>query len=139
MLFRSGASHAAFRLLEHLGCRWFFPAPAWEVVPARAALSVSLDETDRPRILARRIWYGYGYFADKGGSSQKDYVAWSRRNRMAGSFSVYAGHAWQSIILSNKKIFAEHPEYLALVKGERKGEQLCVRDRKSTRLNSSHT
>ena len=24
-----GASHAAFALLEALGCRWFFPAPEW--------------------------------------------------------------------------------------------------------------
>jgi len=28
-----GASHAAMRLLEHLGCRWFFPAREWEIVP----------------------------------------------------------------------------------------------------------
>src|ERR1051325_7607184 len=49
-----GASHAAFRFLEHLGCRWFFPAQEWEVVPERKTLSVALDETDRPRILARR-------------------------------------------------------------------------------------
>ena len=29
-----GVSHAAFRLLEALGCRWFFPAKEWEIVPA---------------------------------------------------------------------------------------------------------
>lgn len=125
-----GVSHAAFRFLESLGCRWFFPSQAWEVVPERKSLTVSIDETDRPRILARRIWYGYGAFADKGhphgGSTQKDYQAWSRHNRMAGSFAVHAGHAWQTIIAENKKIFTEHPEYLALVDGERKGPQLCV-------------
>lgn len=125
-----GASHAAFRLLERLGCRWFFPAKEWEVVPAQRKLTVSFEETSRPRILARRIWYGYGSFNDKGhprgGSTQKDYEGWSRHNRMASSFRVHAGHAWQSIILSNKKTFAEHPEYLALVKDKRQGEQLCV-------------
>lgn len=126
-----GVPHAAFTLLERLGCRWFFPAKEWEVVPRRPNLEVALDVTDRPRILARRIWYGYGSFPDDkkhplGASCQKDYEAWSRHNRMASSFRVYAGHAWQGIILANKKAFAEHPEYLALVKGERKGEQLCV-------------
>ena len=125
-----GVSHAAYRLLEHLGCRWFFPAHEWEVVPTRKTLSVSLDETDRPKILARRIWYGYGSFSDKGhprgGSTLKDYQAWARHNRMAGSFSVHAGHAWQTIIAEHKKEFAEHPEYFALVGGERKGPQLCV-------------
>ncbi len=125
-----GASHAAFRLLEALGCRWFFPAEAWEVVPSQPQLKVSIDETDRPKFLARRIWYGYGAFNDRGhprGSTcLKDYETWSRHNRMASSFRVSTGHAWQGIILDNKQLFAEHPEYLALVKGERKGEQLCV-------------
>lgn len=133
-----GASHAAFRFLEHLGCRWFFPAQEWEVVPKLRTLSVTLDETDRPRILARRIWYGYGAFADKGhprgSSTQKDYQAWARHNRMAGSFTVHAGHAWQSIIADNKKLFAEHPEYLALVNGQRQGPQLCVSNPNAKRL-----
>jgi hypothetical protein len=133
-----GASHAAFRLLESLGCRWFFPAKEWEVVPTQRKLTVSLQEADRPRILARRIWYGYGFFNDKGhprgGSVQKDYEAWARHNRMASSFKVHAGHAWQGIILANKKLFAEHPEYLALVKDKRQGEQLCVSNTEVRRL-----
>ena len=49
-----GVSHAAFRFLESLGCRWFFPAKAWEVGPERPTLAVSLDQTDRPALLARR-------------------------------------------------------------------------------------
>lgn len=118
-----GASHAAFRLLEQLGCRWFFPGKEWEIVPQRRDLTLAIAEDDRPRILARRIWYGYGSF-DK--EAQQDYAAWSRHNRMAGSFQVRAGHAWQTIISANAKEFAEHPEYRALVKGQRTGEQLCV-------------
>ncbi len=133
-----GASHAAMRLLEHLGCRWFFPAKEWEIVPAQKTLSVALEESDRPRILARRIWYGYGAFNDKGhprgGSVLKDYEAWTRHNRMASSFRVYAGHAWQAIIADNKKGFAEHSEFLALVKGQRKGPQLCVSQPEVKRL-----
>lgn len=125
-----GASHAAFRLLESLGCRWFFPSSAWDVVPHRPTLAVSIDETDRPRILARRIWYGYGTFTDRGHpqgrSAQQDYEAWARHNRMASSFRVSAGHAWQSVILANRQLFEEHPEYRALVQGQRQGEQLCV-------------
>jgi hypothetical protein len=138
-----GASHAAFRFLESLGCRWFFPAKEWEVVPTQKALTVSVEETDRPKILARRIWYGYGFFADnghptKGMNAKADYEAWARHNRMASSFRVSAGHAWQSIIAANKKMFDEHPEYLALVKGERKGEQLCVSNPAVRRLASEY-
>ncbi len=125
-----GASHAAFRLLETLGCRWFFPAAEWESIPSTPELTVKIDEIDRPRILARRIWYGYGSFNDKGhphgGTALKDYENWTRRNRMASSFRVQAGHAWQTIINDHKALFAQHPEYHALVKGVRKGEQLCV-------------
>jgi hypothetical protein len=126
-----GVSHAAFALLEHLGCRWFFPAPEWEVIPQQRTLRVALDATSRPALLARRIWYGYGYFsdphtpADRAGASG-DYFAWARHNRMDQSFSVYCGHAWQSIIADHHDVFESHPEYLALVQGKRQGEQLCV-------------
>jgi hypothetical protein len=124
-----GASHAAYRLLEHLGCRWFFPAAEWEVVPpASPTLKVSLDVTDRPVILSRRIWYGWGYFRDKADPERvvRDYKSWSRRNRMASSLPINAGHAWEDLILSNKKLFDEHPEYRALTKGKRQGWMLCV-------------
>lgn len=57
-----GASHAAFRFLESQGCRWFFPAKEWEVAPSRPALTVQVNESDRPALLARRIWYGDGTF-----------------------------------------------------------------------------
>ncbi len=104
---------------------------------------MSVEETDRPRILARRTWYGYGYFADnghplKGSNARTDYEAWARHNRMASSFRVHAGHQWQNIIASNKKLFGEQPEYLALVKGERKGEQLCVSNPTVRKLASDH-
>jgi len=125
-----GASHAVFRFLEKTGCRWFFPSKHWEVIPSIPDLKCHLNETDRPALLARRIWYGYGFFREPGekakSQTQLDYESWARHNRMAGSFTVHAGHAWQSIILQNKAEFERHPEYRALVKGERTGEQLCV-------------
>ncbi|HYE19641.1 MAG TPA: DUF4838 domain-containing protein [Tepidisphaeraceae bacterium] len=123
------ASHAAFRLLEHFGCRWFFPAKEWEVVPRSPTLTVELNVDDRPKILSRRIWYGYGYFTDAPPNQRKcqdDYIAWARHNRMASSLPIHAGHAWQNIIHNNKGRFENHPEYLALTKGKRQGEMLCV-------------
>lgn len=126
-----GASHAAFALLEAIGCRWFFPAPEWEVVPQAATLRVSVSETERPALLGRRIWYGYGFFPDTTGPSghsrpAAEYADWSRHNRMAQSFTIYCGHAWQDVIADNRAAFDAHPEYLALVDGKRQGEQLCV-------------
>lgn len=131
-----GVSHAAFAFLEALGCRWFFPAKEWEVIPKKSSLfyvgsSREPGEDARPKLLARRIWYGYGPFPDDkkhplGSSCQKDYEDWSRHNRMASSFKVYAGHAYEAMVANNKALFEAHPEYLALVKGERKRPQLCI-------------
>lgn len=122
-----GASHAVFALLEALGCHWFFPAPEWEVVPSTPTLRVDLQREDRPALLARRIWYGYGFFEHgPKARAERDYRAWARHNRMAQSFAVNAGHAWQTIIAENRAAFEAHPEYRALVHGKRQGDQLCV-------------
>jgi hypothetical protein len=126
-----GASHAAFRLLEHLGCRWFFPAKEWEVVPSIPDLTVALGVTERPALLSRRIWYGYGTFDAR---ARDDYESWRRHNRQAASLAVSAGHAWQSIILDHKAEFERHPEYRALVNGRRQGEQLCASNPEVRRL-----
>jgi len=126
-----GVSHAAFALLEQLGCRWFFPAKEWQVIPNRPSVVADATLFSRPKILARRIWYGYGPFPDDkkhplGSSCAKDYEDWARHNRMASSFRVYAGHAYEAMVANHRAIFDAHPEYLALVKGERKKPQLCI-------------
>ena len=132
-----GASHAAFRLLEEFGCRWFFPAKEWETVPAVPTLRVRLNLDDRPAFLSRRIWYQWGYFEHNVGKCAADYSAWARHNRMGASLKVHCGHAWDSIIAQHRKDFDEHPEYLALhvtrddetgqiVKQERGGNKFCI-------------
>lgn len=122
-----GASHAAFALLEASGCRWFFQAPEWEVIPSTPALRVNLQHDDRPAILARRIWYGGGFFErERDSRPVLDYAAWGRHNRMAHSFNVQCQHSWQTIIAQKKAAFQEHPEYLAWTGGKRQGEQFCV-------------
>lgn len=121
-----GVPHAVYTLLHELGCRWFFPAPEWEVLPRLDRLEFDRTIADRPQILSRRIGIGFGYFDRREGRVQREFEIWKRRNRMAQSFRTYTGHAWQSIILENKEVFDAHPEYLALVKGKRRGPQLCV-------------
>ena len=120
----TGASYAVYQLLETLGCRWFFPAKEWEVVPEKKTLSYGVNETSRPAILSRNVWYGYGPFPDPGvgvyqSRSWLEYLTWKKRNRLGGSITTYAGHIWQSIIIANAETFAQHPEYLPLVNGVR--------------------
>jgi hypothetical protein len=121
-----GASHAAFRFLEEIGYRHFFPHASWEVVPKIEKLSFHKNITDRPSILARDIWFEAG----PGGSQQfRDYEKWKRHNLHAQSFVINAGHNMDSVRYLHKAEFDAHPEYLALVKDKngnlvRKGPQL---------------
>ncbi|MEO6907068.1 MAG: DUF4838 domain-containing protein, partial [Abditibacteriaceae bacterium] len=103
-----GASHAAYRFLHELGCRWFFPNKVWEVIPHTPDLKFARDITDRPQILSRVIWF------EAGGTA--DYADWKRRNEQAESFKVYAGHNLTAIVDVNPEVFAKHPEYYALTK-----------------------
>ena len=127
-----GTSHAAFRFLEENGCRWFFPNTNWEVVPFQATLQFNTNITDRPVFLERGIWYAWGFFNDNGHpnstpehprNATTDYVDWARHNRMGGSFISACGHSYGRIASENAAEFAAHPEYWALVGGQRSGPQ----------------
>lgn len=128
------ASHAAYRFLEELGCRWFFPDATgnWQVIPGTPQLRFNQNLTDRPAFLERRIWYAWDLFNDgmhPAGTPEHprnagtDYGDWARRNRMAGSFITNTGHAYEAIARENAVAFAAHPEYWALVEGKRTGPQ----------------
>jgi hypothetical protein len=91
------------------------------VVPRTPNLAVDIDLSERPAILARRIWYQWGFFDSAQKKSIADYRNWARRNLMDSSLTVRCAHSWQAIISKNKKIFKEHPEYLALTKSKKRG------------------
>ena len=116
-------SHVVFRFLEVVGCRWFFPAKEWEVVPSTPNLIVHHDETDRPVILSRDIGFGCGtLFGDEPGDTPRatsDWAAWCRHNRMAASLVVETGHSWTRIIMKNQAQFDLHPEYYSPVSTEK--------------------
>ena len=118
----AGLDRGITKLLEALGCRWFFPSAAWRVVPKMGRLAVDFELTDRPALLSRVIWYGWGYWDAK---AREDHREWQRRNWMGESLKIYCSHAWQKIIRENREAFAAHPEYLALG-GKRGGHKFCV-------------
>ena len=132
-----GTSHAAYRFLEELGCRWFFPDATdnWQVIPKVTNLEFNRDVTDRPAFLSRSIWYAWWIFNDPlhptnspeiPRSAGGDYGDWKRRNNMAESFVSNTGHAYDTIVHENAEEFAKHPEYYALVGGKRQGNQLEI-------------
>lgn len=109
-------SHAVWDLLHRLGYRQFFPGETWEVVPKLDQLQIAIDERESPSFHARRIWYNWGLW----GYNDEPYQQWCQRNRAVKGFDLNSGHAYEGIIAANRAEFDAHPDYYALVQGERK-------------------
>ena len=114
--------HAVWDLLSRWGYRQYFPGKAWEVIPDKKDLTISVDTHEHPDYLVRRIWYGYGPWD----YASEPYQKWCQRNRMAGCIQLNTGHSYDGIIHRNEDEFKAHPEYLGLVGGVRKSTKLCI-------------
>jgi len=108
--------HAVWDVLHRLGYRQYFPGPTWEIVPDLRSIRIAVDTQEHPAFAARRIWYNWGLW----GYNDEPYRQWCVRNRMAQGFALESSHSYESIIAENRAAFDAHPEYLALVGGERK-------------------
>lgn len=114
--------HAVWDLLYRAGYRQYFPGKNWEVVPSKPDLSVTVDLFEKPAYHARRIWYGFGAADYAAGP----YAEWCAKNRATSGIALNTGHAYDGIISRNKRAFAEHPEYLGLLNGERRSSKFCI-------------
>jgi hypothetical protein len=115
-----GVRHAVNTFLMEQGCRWFFPGKVWEEVPRKSTIQVSSFIQQAPSFkMGRTIWYGYGTYSQPA----KDQTDWNYHNRMGSVAPVSIGHTGYGI--DPVKDFAAHPEWFALVKGQRKASKLC--------------
>lgn len=114
--------HAVWDLLHRLGYRQYFPGAKWEIVPQQPALGIAVGDVQRPDYHARRIWYGYGAWD----YAKQPYQQWCAKNRCVQGIELNTGHSYDGIISRNKAAFTEHPEYLALVDGQRQKPKLCI-------------
>lgn len=125
-----GVSNAVYRFLEIIGCRWFFQSTVWDVYPSLPTLSFNVNETDRPEVLSRYFGYPRGdHFEKTDPPAGEALLTWWRKNRVGKSLKATTGHCAHVIRERFQKEFAAHPEYNAMVKGERgtgKWGQLCV-------------
>lgn len=117
-----GAAYAAARILREVGYRRLAPHPSWEILPREPPKSISLNVAEAPSYLSRRIWHGHKWPAER---TNGHHAAWEFYRRLGGD-SVNCGHAYERFVRHNKAFFAEHPECLALVGGERRGSKLCI-------------
>ncbi|HLJ16296.1 MAG TPA: DUF4838 domain-containing protein [Bryobacteraceae bacterium] len=122
-----GSMYGVYAFLERLGVRWY--APDCTYVPTAGTLQIPhLDEKQKPALEYREVFIKE--------ATEKN---WAARNRTNGFFSeldasvggkvVYQPfvHSFSAIIPPDK-YFGPHPEYFALVNGERRANraQLCL-------------
>lgn len=125
-----GVEHAVWDLLHQLGHRQYFPGEHWEIVPKQVDVEIEISRFERPAFHSRSIWFGYGAIAER----KADYDAWCRRNRATKGIELSSGHVYEKILHDHKAEFDQHPEWLALVRGERKGSKFCVANADLRRL-----
>jgi len=111
-----GARHAVWDLLHELGYRQFFPGPTWEVIPEEPDLRIAVDRFASPDYIVRRIFYQYGSYRERA-----LFDDWVKKNR-AGleGFNLRTSHIWQGIVNSNRELFLENPDWLAMRDGQRR-------------------
>ncbi len=116
-----GLQHAVYRLLHHIGYRWYFPDPTWTIVPTNEHLTIQIDIREKPAFDHRLIRYGFGSYTP---TLHDDYEAWLIHNRQLGSFEEQCSHSYEWHIPATE--FDAHPEWFSLVDGERRPLQLCT-------------
>ena len=132
---KRGAMYGVYSLLEKLGCRWF--ARDLSLIPKQRSISVPpLDEIQRPAFEMR--WPGITEAVDQD---------WAARNKLNGGGMPLdesaggrvecspCGHSFHWLIQPDK-YFQDHPEYFALVDGQRRYRtaQLCLTNPDVVRL-----
>lgn len=111
-----GTLLAAYRLLQEVGCRWFFPGEFGEVVPKRPTIVIpDLNISGKPE-------FPHRYIAVDGNDEATG--LWALRNGL----TVGDPLAVKSVeeLVPPEEFFADHPEFYALVGGVRRPPHLCL-------------
>lgn len=140
--------HAVYALLESLGCRWLHHRDGGEIVPRIPRIELPLGEHRAQPAMAHRELTNL-YEIDREYPLHIDWMAKNRLNRfmaflnVEGSLEAYAsliepelavrdmgatlGHHSFRFLLPPDHHFSEHPEWYALIGGERSPDgQLCT-------------
>ncbi len=114
----TGSLFAVYRFLDNeCGVRWFMPGDLGEVVPTAENITVGkINISKSPEFSYRTIFYND--FLEAG----VDEALWYRR---AGFGATYAVPIIHSFLLLHK-YFETHPEYFAIIDGERDLNKTCV-------------
>lgn len=136
-----GLSHGIYYYLEQLGCRWYLPNERWTLIPERNDIALEIDRLVKPAFIARDF-FGTGGFGPRNPLDPKlemrdRWDTWQRRNRF-GRQAVAPGHAGDGFSIRYADQLKAHPEYRAMVDGERvpykPGVKFCAANEEAVEL-----
>jgi hypothetical protein len=107
-----GTVFGAYEALEQLGVRWFMPGELGTVIPSTKTIQLAQQETIQAPSFAGRYFQMNGAPAD-----------WLRRLRCGGVPQFPSSHGLPGL---GRGVFKDHPEYFALIDGERNPRQHCL-------------
>lgn len=123
-----GTLYGVYNLLDELGVRWYRPEAWGEHVPQRKQIVLPPGKKSyKPGYLYRWGVDIYRWYADQTPQEYEMMQTWMVRNRinvrvhsakLGGGYVLYIIHNYD-YLLPNWKYFKEHPEYFALINGQR--------------------
>ncbi len=133
-----GTLYGVYHLLDELGVRWYRPDPWGEHVPKMESVQLPMgDRFYKPGYKYRDSTGIYRWFKDQTPEQAEMARMWAVRNLLNTNISAnepkhggvyyFRSHHNYPNLLGVGKYYKEHPEYFALVNGERsKWGQLCL-------------
>ncbi len=108
--------YGVYHFLEkYLGCRKF--TPALKFVPKLPTIKLaSINDLQNPQFNFRQVYYP--------GQYDEEYREWHKLHLLEDVWGLW-GHTFDKLV-PPATYFKSHPEYFALVNGQRKDTQLCL-------------
>lgn len=112
-----GSLNAVYEFLRSLGVRWYMPGDIGEVIPKMTSVPLpeNLDETVRPDFALRHMTW-----SSPAGRTLPE-LLWGKRLGLNAGHEVLGpsrSHGMKYVV-GRKELQATHPEYYALIRGER--------------------
>ncbi len=111
-----GSLYGVYHFLEeYLGCRKF--TAQLKYVPKKTSLTIpAISDRQNPLLTYREVYYPDQY--------DEEYRDWHKLHILEDKFGLW-GHSYYKLVPPSQ-YFTSHPEYYALVNGERSDSQLCL-------------
>lgn len=112
-----GLIYGVYTFVEkYLGCKKIADVPAIVPENKRIKIPANLKIDGRPQFIYRESYYP--------AARDAEYLEWNKIQQFEDLWGLW-GHSYDKLVPA-KEYFKTHPEYYALVKGERQPTQLCL-------------